>query len=67
MKKFDTMPENRNVTIVDNYHYAPGFKGTNGIIVKVTPEGCNIWLNVNGAGSYEDSIYWFPFNCFTQN
>jgi len=23
--------------------------------------------NVNGAGSYEDSIYWFPFNCFTKN
>lgn len=61
----NTMPENINVVITDNYDYN-GMRGLNGIITRITPEGANIWLPVNQCGSYFDCIYWFPFNCFEQ-
>lgn len=66
MNTITEMPENRNVIITDNYKYSAGFKGTKGIIVRVTPEGCNVWSNINSGGNYEDMIYWFPFHCIEQ-
>lgn len=57
-------PQDRKVTITDKYNYAQCMQGMTGIITRITPEGANIWLPINQGGSYFDSIYWFPFNCF---
>ncbi len=56
--------EKRLVQIINTYEYSIGFEGLKGVMTRVTPEGVNIFLSVNLAGKYEDSIFWFPFNCF---
>lgn len=54
----------QKVEITDNYSYARFVKGLTGIVVKYPAgEGVNVWLNVNGAGRYEDMIFWFPIDC----
>jgi len=59
------LTEDRKVKITDSYEYPIFLKGMAGIIVKVTPEGANIWLPVyQGAKDYETAIHWFPFSCF---
>lgn len=54
-----------HVLITGNYEYSKSFIGLTGIVVKTTPDGCNLFVSkINLGGSYEDQIFWFPFNCF---
>lgn len=56
--------EKRLVEITDHYEYSSGLTGLKGIMTRITDQGANIFLSVNLAGKYEDSLFWFPFTAF---